>query len=141
MVSRVQLRSHIGWMSQLEHKHLSLNIYDIRWIKITEKQSVGGKSWVEGKWLMQLNILWTQITVKIFNVLRFCIIKYTLLPMLIYSNKTWMWNKWHRFRVQLIQMDYLRGILCVRRTNKMNERYGRTGVLWRNSWSEWIKVV
>ena len=46
-----------------------------------------------------------------------------LLPVLMYSSKTMVWNKRYRSKVQCVQMDNLRGVLGVRRIDKMrNER-------------------
>src|SRR5678815_2512779 len=42
-----------------------------------------------------------------------------LLPVLLYSSETMVWNKKYRSKVQCVQMDNLRGILGVRRIDKM----------------------
>src|SRR5678815_5288590 len=46
-----------------------------------------------------------------------------LLPVVMYSSETMVWNKRHRSKVQCVQMNNLRGVLGVRRIDKMrNER-------------------
>ena len=46
-----------------------------------------------------------------------------LLPVLMYSSETIVWNKMYRSKVQCVQMDNLKGVLGVRRIDKMrNER-------------------
>src|SRR5678816_1261878 len=42
-----------------------------------------------------------------------------LLPVLLYSSETMVLNKKHRSKVQCVQMDNLRGVLGVRRIDKM----------------------
>src|SRR5678816_3422023 len=42
-----------------------------------------------------------------------------LLPVLLYSSETMVWNKKYRSKVQSVQMDNLRGMLGVRRIDKM----------------------
>src|SRR5678815_1717427 len=48
-----------------------------------------------------------------------------LLPVLLYSSKTMVWNKKYRSKVQCVQMDNLRGVLCVRRIDKMRNEHIR----------------
>src|SRR5678816_2320766 len=49
------------------------------------------------------------------------------LPVLMYSSKTMVWNRRYRSKVQCVQMDNLRGLLGVRRIDKMrNERIGES---------------
>src|SRR5678816_1241927 len=46
-----------------------------------------------------------------------------LLPVLLYSSETMVWNKKYRSKVQCVQMENLRDLLGVRRIDKMrNER-------------------
>src|SRR5678815_4314459 len=46
-----------------------------------------------------------------------------LLPVSLYSSETMVWNKKYRSKVQCVEMDNLRGVLGVRRIDKMrNER-------------------
>ena len=46
-----------------------------------------------------------------------------LLPVLLYGSETMVWNKKYRSKVQCVQMDNLRGMLGVKRINKVrNER-------------------
>src|SRR5678816_2220515 len=46
-----------------------------------------------------------------------------LLPVLLYSSETMVWNKKYRSKVQCVQMGNLRGVLGVRRIDKIrNER-------------------
>src|SRR5678815_4939980 len=46
-----------------------------------------------------------------------------LLPVLMYSSGTMVWNKRYRSKLQCVQMDNLRGVLSVKRNDKMrNER-------------------
>src|SRR5678815_1535115 len=46
-----------------------------------------------------------------------------LLPVLMYRSETMVWNKRYRSKVQCVQMENLRGMLGVRRIDKMsNER-------------------
>src|SRR5678815_5117333 len=42
-----------------------------------------------------------------------------LLPVLMYSSETMVWNKRYRSKVQRVQMDNLRGVLGVKRIDKM----------------------
>src|SRR5678815_5559529 len=42
-----------------------------------------------------------------------------LLPVLMYSSETMVWNKRYRSKVQCVQMDNLRGVLGGRRIDKM----------------------
>ena len=41
-----------------------------------------------------------------------------LLPVLMYSSETMVWNKRYRSKVQCVQMDNLRGVLGVKRIDK-----------------------
>src|SRR5678816_433561 len=42
-----------------------------------------------------------------------------MLPVLLYSSETMVWNKKYRSKVQCVQMDNLRGVLGVRRIDKI----------------------
>src|SRR5678815_3865859 len=42
-----------------------------------------------------------------------------LLPVLLYSSETMVWNKKYRSKVQCVQIDNLRGVLGVRRIDKV----------------------
>src|SRR5678815_5674263 len=42
-----------------------------------------------------------------------------LLPVLLYISETMVWNKKYRCKVQCVQMDNLRGMLGVKRINKV----------------------
>src|SRR5678815_1193791 len=42
-----------------------------------------------------------------------------LLPVLLYSSETMVWNKKYRSKVQCVQIDNIRGVLGVRRINKI----------------------
>ena len=48
-----------------------------------------------------------------------------LLPVLLYSSETMVWNKKYRSKVQCVQMDNLRGMLGVRRIDKMMNEHIR----------------
>src|SRR5678816_947056 len=48
-----------------------------------------------------------------------------LLPVLFYSSETMVWNKKYRSKVQCVQMDNLRGVLGVRRIDKMRNEHIR----------------
>ena len=50
-----------------------------------------------------------------------------LVPVLIYSSKTMLWKEKERSRVRAIQMDNLRGLLGIRRVDRVP--------------NEWIRVM
>src|SRR5678815_4290715 len=73
------------------------------------------------RWLVQLNPLVNTkgLSLEWASVLH----EGMLLPMLMYSSETMVWNKRYRSKVQCVQMDNLMGMLGVRRIDKIrNER-------------------
>jgi hypothetical protein len=48
-----------------------------------------------------------------------------LVPVLMYGSETMVWNPKYRSKVQAVQMDNLRGVLGIRRTDKMRNEYIR----------------